>query len=104
MTVIERIITCLREKGYRQNDLATALEKKGVAKQTITDWKSGKSKTYYELMPEIACFLSTTTNYLLTGQEPLPPDVTPDEMNLLKKLRSLSPEKRNAIENLLNQI
>ena len=64
--------------------------------------KSGKSKSYYELMPEIACFLSTTTDYLLTGQEPLQPDVTAEEMNLLKKLRSLPPEKRKAIEMLLD--
>ena len=102
MTVIERVIFCLREKGYRQNDLATVLEKRGVAKQTITDWKSGKSKSYYELMPDIACFLSTTTDYLLTGQEPHPPNVTAEEMELLKKLRSLPPEKRKAIEMLLD--
>ena len=104
MTVIERIILCLRDKGYRQNDLALALERKGVAKQTITDWKSGKSKTYYELMPDIAGFLTTTTDYLLTGKEPLPPEVTAYEMELLKKLRSLPPEKRKTVEALLNHL
>ena len=76
MTVIERISLCLKEKGYKQTDLAKALSEKGVTKQTITDWKKNKSSSYYELMPEIAAFLSTTTDHLFTGNKKMPlPDM-----------------------------
>lgn len=65
MDVINKIISTLKEKGYTQVDLAKALKEKGVNKQTITDWKSGKSNTYYSLIAEIADFLKVSADYLL---------------------------------------
>ena len=70
MSVIERIISCLNDKGHKQIDLAEALKDKGVTKQTITDWKNGRSNTYYELIADISAFLSVSTDYLLKGVEP----------------------------------
>ena len=65
MTVIERIIEQLKARDIKQTDFANALRNKGVTKQTITDWKLGKSKTFYELMPDIADYFGVSADYLL---------------------------------------
>lgn len=69
MDTITRIIACVKEKKITQVQLAEHLKEKGVKKQTITDWKSGKSNTYYELIDEIAKYFGVTTEWLLTGKE-----------------------------------
>ena len=68
----------------------------------VTQWKQGKQKPSIDAMVKIADYFKVSVDYLLTGQEPLPPDVTAEEMELLKKLRNLPPEKRKAIEALLD--
>jgi len=65
LSVIDKIIITLKAKGYSQVDLANALKDKGVTKQTITDWKSDKSNTYFVLIADIAAFLEVPTDYLL---------------------------------------
>ena len=73
-----------------------------LRKSPLTDWKNGKASPTLEHVLIICDSFAVSPNYLLTGQEPLPPDVTSDEMELLKKLRALSPEKRKAIVTLLD--
>ena len=65
MTVIDRIIDCLKKEGKQQIDLASALKDKNVTKQTISDWKRGKSNSYYEMMPEIADYFGVSTDFML---------------------------------------
>ena len=65
LAVIDNIIAILKSRGYRQVDLAEALKDKGVTKQTITDWKSGKSNSYYMLIAEIAAFLDISADKIL---------------------------------------
>ena len=73
-----------------------------LRKSPLTDWKNGKANPTLEHVLIICENFAVSPNYLLTGQEPLPPDVTAGEMELLKKLRTLPPEKRKAIEALLD--
>jgi transcriptional regulator with XRE-family HTH domain len=68
LNTITRILKLLSEKGFKQIDLANHLKDKGVTKQTITDWKSGKSNSYHLYIVDIANFLKTTTDWLLTGE------------------------------------
>ena len=68
MSIIDRIITTARQKGYTQVALADALKEHHVTKQTITDWKAGKSGTYFMLIPEFAALLDVSADYLLTGK------------------------------------
>ena len=96
--MIERILVLMENRKISGLKLASEL---GFNKGNVADWKSGKTKPRTEHIVKLADFFGVTTDYLLTGQEPLPPDVTADEMDILKKLRSLSPEKRKAIEMLL---
>lgn len=64
MNTAERIFQILNEKHMEQKKFAHQL---GIVPQTVTDWKSGKSKSYTKHLPQIAEILGTTTEYLLTG-------------------------------------
>jgi transcriptional regulator with XRE-family HTH domain len=61
MTVPERIFSMLKQKGLKQQQLADAL---GVSKYRLSEWKSGKTKSYESYMPKIAEFLGVSIDYL----------------------------------------
>ena len=42
----------------------------GVSPQKVSEWKSGKAKSYTKRIPQIADALGTTAEYLLTGNGP----------------------------------
>lgn len=66
MTTIEKILTLLEQKGIEQQQFALAI---GVNKQKISEWKSGKTKSYMKYIDKIAEFLSVSTDYLLGADE-----------------------------------
>ena len=66
MTTIERIIGLLEEKGIEQQQFASAI---GVGKQKISEWKSGKTKSYMKYIDKIAEYLCVSTDYLLGNEE-----------------------------------
>ena len=74
----------------------------GFSNGSISKWE--RTSPSIDKVKKVADYFTVSTDYLLTGQEPLPPDITADEMELLKKLRSLPPEKRQTVETLLNQL
>lgn len=65
LTVLDRIFNLLAEKGLQQQDLTNYL---GVSKQLTTDWKAGRSKSYFKYIDKIAQFLNVSVDYL-TGTE-----------------------------------
>lgn len=85
MSVVDRIISTARRQGYTQVALAESLHDYHVTKQTITDWKAGKSNSYYTLIPELAELLGVTADYLLSGKA-----MSADEEALLHGYRLLN--------------
>jgi transcriptional regulator with XRE-family HTH domain len=65
LNTVDRIMNLLASKGLKQSDLANRL---GINQQTITDWKSGRSNSYYSFIVEIARFLGAKIDWLLTGE------------------------------------
>ncbi len=63
--IVVRILSEMEEMGYDQKTFA---EKLGISPVTITDWKTGKSKSYLKKITLIAINLGTTTEYLLNGK------------------------------------
>lgn len=53
--------------GMEQKKFASLV---GVSPQKVSEWKSGKAKSYTKRIPQIAEALGTTTEYLLTGNGP----------------------------------
>ena len=62
MYTLNKILELLNKQGKQQKDLAEFL---GINKNNITDWKSGKSKSYTKYLPQIATFLGVSVDYLV---------------------------------------
>ena len=95
MKIIDRILSLMDIAGLTQESLAAELSKSGkmeVIKQTITDWKSGKSNSYYRIVVEIADLFGTTTDYILTGKNN-PSSLDKNAEELINILSCLSDER-----------
>ena len=62
MDTLDKIMLLIKEHKIEQQDLAEFL---GINKQTISDWKSGKSKTYLKYIQTISDYFNVSTDYLL---------------------------------------
>ena len=67
MDTAGRIFELLDAMGMEQKKFASLV---GVSPQKVSEWKSGKAKSYTKRIPQIAEALNTTTEYLLTGNGP----------------------------------
>lgn len=76
MTTIERIIKLLEDRGIEQQQFASAI---GVGKQKISEWKSGKTKSYMKYIDKIADYFSVSTDYLLGNDES---DITDNSLTI----------------------
>ena len=66
MNTVEKIMFLLQSKNLEQKDLADFL---GIRRQTITDWKSGKTQSYNKYIEQIANFFDVSVDYLLDRTE-----------------------------------
>ena len=122
MSVLDKICELLKQQGKKQKDLTDYL---GITKNSFTDWKSGRIKSYTKHIPKIAEFLGVSTDYLLDikpiydftppyspplvfENDIIPPYEKPDD-NLIasnnEKIMIMEyrtkPEKQRAINNIL---
>ncbi|MGM9936361.1 MAG: helix-turn-helix domain-containing protein [Candidatus Ornithomonoglobus sp.] len=108
MDVLNRILMTLESKNIEQKALADAI---GVRKQTISDWKSGKTKSYTKYIAQIAEFLGVSVDYLLNGETAVPdpnagtsfaiPQISKDLAAIMQNYDNLSEDgKKKALEYL----
>lgn len=69
---LSRILALIEQQCKYENQFLSDM---GYGKSIISDWKSGKSKSYLKKLPEIANYLGTTSAYLLGETD----DPTPTE-------------------------
>ena len=67
MDTAGRIFELLKTTGMEQKKFASLV---GVSPQKVSEWKSGKARSYTRRIPLIAEVLGTTSEYLLTGNGP----------------------------------
>lgn len=99
--IVVRILSEMEEMGYDQKTFA---EKLGISPVTITDWKTGKSKSYLKKITLIAINLGTTTEYLLNGKDSAVSDsdtMTNEEEHLISTYRQAAPELQAAVRRVL---
>lgn len=65
--ILLRTFKLLSEQRLEQKDLAEAIN---VKPQVISDWKSGKTKSYTKYIDQIASFFGVSVDYLL-GKSPV---------------------------------
>ena len=98
MTTAEKILSLIQERGIEQQKLATYL---GIKKQTISDWKSGKTKSYTKYIDKIAEYFNVSTDYLLgneTEEEQLD-TIDQEILVLMRKTRDLpTDDKKKFLE------
>jgi len=75
MGTADRIFKLLDESGIEQQEFAAAI---GANPKIVSMWRGGKLHSYRKYLPQIADFLGTTVDYLLTGQKEKPAIVYDD--------------------------
>lgn len=95
MTIGNRVLSVLKERGLKQKDLAEFL---GTGTSTVNGWKEPNRNPSSELILPICEFLGISTNYLLTGTDngKSTPELNANDKELLDLFRQL-PE-RNQIK------
>lgn len=96
MTIGERVVSLLEEKGIKQKELADYLKTKP---STIHGWKSEGRNPSSETIIPICVFLGTTPEYILTGEEKSPPILNKEEQRMLDLFRRLPPAGRDRMIN-----
>lgn len=66
MDTLDKIILLIKEKGIEQKKFALDL---GLASSAVTDWKSGRNKSYIKHIDKIASYFNVSTDYLLGNAE-----------------------------------
>ena len=96
MTVGQRIIQILKDRGIQQIELARYL---GASQSTVNGWNLKNRNPTSEYIIPICEFLKVTPTYLLTGEEDEKTDYTAsnDERKLLKCYRQLPPELKSKL-------
>jgi len=89
-TMGQRIRALRKAGGFTLQDIATRF---GVHRSSIHDWEYGRTHPDMKRMGDVAAFLNTSVEYLVTGRDPWPlPDV--ERQRILKlspdRLRELS--------------
>ncbi len=69
MDVVDRIFDLIEKKGIEQKEFAIAV---GSHPSKVSEWKSRKSKSYQKRITQIATYLGTSVEYLMTGKEKEP--------------------------------
>lgn len=100
MTVVDRINAMLREKGIGKYKF---YEECRISSGAFSMWKRGVVNPSRKSIEDIADYLNTTPEYLLTGEgekeKPLQvkEGLTEDQIKVLRLFDSLSPQEQRAL-------
>lgn len=75
MKVLNNIIAELNKQHKKQKELTDSL---GLQKNSFTEWKGGRSKSYMKYLPQIADFFNVSVDYLLDDGNKKSPDTSLD--------------------------
>lgn len=98
---LEKIKFLLSQRHGAQRDLADFL---GVSKQTVSNWVTGRAKSYNDYLPKIAEFFEISVTELVpppkTPQVQIS-DLSSDELAMLKAFRAADPALQRAALSVL---
>lgn len=100
MDTLQKILELLQQRNIDQQELAKFI---GVGRFAVTEWKSGKTKSYMKYIDKIAAFFNVSADYLLgTEQKEKPqPELEGWKLEIIKKLESFTPEQRKQAHSFL---
>lgn len=108
MRTLDNIIALLKLQNKKQKDLTDYL---GISKNTFTDWKAGRMKSYQRYLPEIAEFFGVSVDCLLGREQsseallsvPVNGSVRITKADGAYTERTLTEEQLDLIEKLVGQ-
>lgn len=93
--VVDRIDALLAQRNETRNNLRTL----GILQQTISQWSTKNRMPRADDLHKIADYLGVSMEYLLTGELR---KMSTDEINFIYKLRMLTPEQKDILQNQLD--
>lgn len=94
--IVERIDSILRAKNEKRSDMCRGL---GMAETTISAWSSRGTIPAADILNDIAIYLDTSIEYLLTGRDKS--GFSEKEISLIKSYRKLSDKEKKAVDALI---
>lgn len=94
--IIDRIDLILKSRKEKRSDLCRGL---GLAETTISTWSSRGTIPAADILNDIAIYLDTSIEYLLTGTDKS--GFSQKEISLIKSYRTLSERDRKIVDNLI---
>lgn len=89
MTIGNRVLTLLNDKGLKQKDLALYL---GTKPSTINGWREPNRNPSSDLIVRICEFLGVSCEYLLTGKETSSTTISSSDAEWLDLIHQLPAE------------
>lgn len=102
MDIIDKIFDLIKQNGTT----ASAVSKStGIHQATFSQWKKRLQMPSSEKISLIADYFNVSTDYLLgTETKKSPPQLSDEDMELFKTLKSLSSDDFNTIKKLANSL
>lgn len=97
--IIDRIDLILKSRKEKRSDLCRGL---GLAETTISTWSSRGTIPAADILNDIAIYLDTSIEYLLTGTDKS--GFSQKEISLMKSYRRLSDRDKKTIDDLLSSL
>ena len=94
--IVERIDSILKSRNEKRKDLCNGL---GMAENTISAWSSRGTIPAADILNDIAIYLDTSIEYLLTGKDKS--GFSEKEISLIKSYRKLSDKEKKAVDALI---
>jgi len=94
-----RITQLLAIKGKQPIDLAIHC---GVGEAAVSKWRSGLNLPSILMLSQVADFLDTSMDYLLSGKQIR--DLSLDELTIVANYRSLKTNEQVAVKAMLTQL
>nr|DAY28123.1 MAG TPA: Repressor protein CI [Caudoviricetes sp.] len=97
---VKKILSCMKMRNITDKQLTKDI---GINKSAVTDWKTGKTKSYKKYIEKIADYLGVSSDYLLgRSDDPLPP-VDMKDVTIVKEsyVGPLDPAEKEWLESVL---
>lgn len=103
--ILNRIFELIGKKHGAIKELATVL---GISGNNISDWKSGRNKSYRQYLPQIATYYGVSLDWLTGLSDIKNPPVVSDEGKLNEELVNLlcqlNPEELKLVDSYVKLI
>lgn len=96
MKILEKIITLINSKGISEKQF---LQDIGLNRSALSDWKSGKNKSYTKHLSKIADYFNVSVDYLLgkTNNPTLDEQLKDIDFALAGKIHDLTDDEKQRI-------